>query len=336
MCWNQIKFSRVNHLPKRRERMKKIVLLLMSLAVATTCYGKEKVIVFHAGSLSVPFAEIEEAFEKAHPQYDVQREASGSRAAARKITDINKPADVMASADYKVIDNLMIPNHAKFNAQFATNEMAIAFTEKSKYADEITADNWPKIFLMEGVKVGHSDPNLDPCGYRSMLVTKLAEDYYKVPGLFDKLFGYGESYQNGEENSAKVIVRPKETDLLGLIEAGMYDYLYIYKSVAEQHNLKYLTLPEEVSLKSAKFTDQYKKAEFQINGKKPGEWITKKGAPMVYGITVAENSICPANKEGAVLFVNFVLSEQGQAIMEKNGQGVIAPAVITGDPSIIH
>ncbi|WP_321367677.1 tungstate ABC transporter substrate-binding protein WtpA [uncultured Desulfuromusa sp.] len=312
------------------------LICFLLLATASWAENKEIITIFHAGSLSVPFAEIEKAFEEQYPQYNVQREASGSRAAARKITDIKKPADVMASADYKVIDNLMIPDNAKFNAQFATNEMAIAFTGKAKYADQITAENWPQIFLKEGVKVGHSDPNMDPCGYRSMLVTKLAEDYYKMPGLFDQLFGYGDSFQNGEENSAKVIVRPKETDLLGLIEAGMYDYLYIYKSVAEQHNLKYLTLPEEVSLKSAKFADQYKKATFQINGKKPGEWITKKGGPMVYGITVAENNICPANKEGAVLFVKFVLSEQGQAIMKKNGQGVIAPAIVTGDSSILY
>ena len=316
--------------------MKNIVLILAILALATTSFAKEKIIIFHAGSLSVPFAEIEKVFEDKYPQYDVQREAAGSRACARKITDIKKPADVMASADYKVIDNLMIPNDAKFNAQFATNEMAIAFTEKSKYADQITAENWPEIFLKKGVKIGHSDPNMDPCGYRSMLVTQLAEDYYKVPGFYDQLFGYGDSYQNGEENKAKVIVRPKETDLLGLMEAGMYDYLYIYKSVAEQHHLKYLTLPEEVSLKSAKFADQYKKATFKINGKKPGEWMTKKGGPMVYGMTVAENAINPANKKGAVLFVKFVLSAQGQEIMAKNGQGVIAPAVITGDPSILN
>ncbi len=315
--------------------MKKTVFFLLLLTLATTCYAKEKIVVFHAGSLSVPFAEIEQAFEEQYPQYDVTREASGSRAAARKITDVRKPADVMASADYKVIDNLMIPNDAKFNARFATNEMAIAFTEKAQYADQITPENWPEIFLKDGVKVGHSDPNMDPCGYRSMLVTKLAEDYYNIPGLFDRLFGYGDSYQNGEENKAKVIVRPKETDLLGLIEAGMYDYLYIYKSVAEQHKLKYLTLPEEVSLKSAEFAASYRKATFQINGKKPGEWITKKGGPMVYGITVAENGTCPVNKEGAVLFVKFVLSEQGQAIMEKNGQGAIAPAVITGDAAIL-
>lgn len=316
--------------------MRHILFLLLVLFLATTSCAQDKIVIFHAGSLSVPFAEIEKAFEEKYPQYDVTREASGSRAAARKITDIKKPADVMASADYTVIDNLMIPEYAKFNAQFATNEMAIAFTEKAKYADQITADNWPEIFLKEGVKIGHSNPNMDPCGYRSMLVTKLAEDYYRMPGLFDQLLGYGDFYQNGEENKTKVIVRPKETDLLGLIEAGMYDYLYIYKSVAEQHQLRYLNLPEEISLKSAKFADQYKNATFQINGKKPGEWITKQGGPMIYGITVAESGNYPVNKKGAILFVKFVLSEQGQAIMKKNGQDVITPAIITGDAAILE
>lgn len=316
--------------------MKKTLLGLgLSVVLASALVAKEKIVVFHAGSLAVPFSQIEKEFEAMYPEYDVQREASGSRAAARKISEIGRAADVMASADYKVIDNLLIPNHAKFNAQFATNEMAIAFTPHSKYADEINSNNWPEIFLRDGVKVGHSNPNMDPCGYRSILVTKLAEDYYKVPGFYEKLFGYGQSYKVGEEDKSKVIVRPKETDLLGLIEAHAYDYLYIYKSVAEQHGLKYITLPKEVSLKDNENAKFYKTAKFDIDGKKPGTFITKTGASMVYGITVAENKKSPANKEGAIKFVNFVLSEKGQEIMKKNGQGVISPAKITGDASIL-
>ncbi len=314
----------------------KRVLLAVSL-IATMGIAKEKVVVFHAGSLSVPFGQMEKAFEAKYPQYDVLREAAGSRACARKITDIGKSADVMASAAYKVIDNLLIPDYAKFNVQFVTNEMAIAYTDRSKYATEINEKNWTEIFLREGVKVGHSNPNLDPCGYRSILVTQLAEQYYKQTGFYEKLMGYGESYANGEENRAKIIVRPKETDLLGLIEAGAYDYLYIYKSVAEQHGLKYITLPPEVSLKDKQFSDFYKNASIQISGKKPGSFITKKGAAMVYGITVVENEKkgLPRNRDGAVKFVNFVLSAEGQEIMRKNGQGIISPPVITGDAGIL-
>ncbi len=316
--------------------MKKTLLTLgLSAVLASSLIAKEKIVVFHAGSLAVPFSAVEKAFEAKYPKYDVQREASGSRAAARKISEIKRAADVMASADYKVIDNLLIPKDAKFNAQFATNEMAIAFTPHSKYADEINSENWPEIFLRDGVKVGHSNPNMDPCGYRSILVTKLAQEHYKIPNFYKTLFGYGESYKVGEENKSKVIVRPKETDLLGLIEAKAYDYLYIYKSVAEQHGLKYITLPKEVSLKDNEFAKFYKTASFKIDGKKPGMFITKKGGPMVYGITVAQNKKSPTTKEGAVKFVNFVLSAQGQEIMKQNGQGVISPAIITGDASII-
>ncbi|WP_060826103.1 tungstate ABC transporter substrate-binding protein WtpA [Sulfurospirillum cavolei] len=313
--------------------MKKVWLL--SALAASFLLAKEPIVVLHAGSLSVPFAEIEKVFEEKYPQYDVQREPSGSIAAARKVTDLGRAADVMGSADYQVIDAMLIPNNAKFNAQFATNEMVLAYTDKSKFSKEINEKNWTDIFMKEGVVVGHSNPNLDPCGYRSMLVTMLAEKYYVKPGLYQALFNYGDHYEVGEENPKKVVVRPKETDLLGLLEAGQYDYLFIYKSVADQHHLKYVTLPEAISLKSAKYDNVYSEVSFNIDGKKPGEVEKQVGAPMVYGLSIFENAKSPANKAGAVAFVNFILSPEGQAIMKKNGQDTMNPPIITGDASIL-
>jgi len=313
--------------------MKKIWLL--SALAASFLLAKEPIVVLHAGSLSVPFAEIEKVFEEKYPQYDVQREPSGSIAAARKVTDLGRAADVMGSADYQVIDAMLIPNNAKFNAQFATNEMVLAYTDKSKFSKEINEKNWTDIFMKEGVVVGHSNPNLDPCGYRSILVTMLAEKYYVKPGLYQTLFNYGDHYEVGEENPKKVVVRPKETDLLGLLEAGQYDYLFIYKSVADQHHLKYVTLPEAISLKSAKYDNVYSEVSFNIDGKKPGEVEKQVGAPMVYGLSIFENAKSPANKAGAVAFVNFILSPEGQAIMKKNGQDAMNPPIITGDASIL-
>ncbi|KFL34630.1 MULTISPECIES: tungstate ABC transporter substrate-binding protein WtpA [unclassified Sulfurospirillum] len=308
---------------------------LLSALAASFLLAKEPILVLHAGSLSVPFAEIEKVFEEKYPQYDVQREPSGSIAAARKVTDLGRAADVMGSADYQVIDSMLIPNHAKFNAQFATNEMVLAYTDKSKFAKEINEKNWTDIFLKEGVVVGHSNPNLDPCGYRALLVTMLAEKYYVKPDLYKNIFNYGDHYEVGEENPKKVIVRPKETDLLGLLEAGQYDYLFIYKSVADQHKLKYITLPEAISLKSAKYDNVYSEVSFNIDGKKPGVVEKQIGAPMVYGITLFEDAKSPVNKAGAIAFVNFVLSPEGQAIMKKNGQDALNPPLITGDASIL-
>jgi molybdate/tungstate transport system substrate-binding protein len=312
--------------------------LLLFTVLSLFAFANEKIVIFHAGSLSVPFSQIEKKFQQKYPQYTIIDEAAGSRACARKIVDLHKKADIMASADYKVIDNMLIPDYAKFNALFATNEMVIAYTPKSKYSNLINSENWTDILLKPGVKVGHSNPNLDPCGYRAVIVAKLAGIYYHKPDFFNKLFGYGKYYTPGEENTKKVIVRPKETDLLGLLEVGAFDYLFIYKSVAIQHHLKYINLPPQINLSSKKYASFYKQASFEVTGKKPGTYIVKKGAPMVYGITIVQNKKenLPQNEKGAVLFIKFLLSPEGQKIMEKNGQGVINPPIIRGDSSILN
>ncbi len=316
---------------------KQISIIIVILFSMPSSYGKEKIIIFHAGSLSVPFAEMEAVFEKEYPQYDVIRESAGSRECARKITDVGKKADIMASADYEVINNLLIPDFARFNAQFAVNEMVIAYTKHSKMAEKINKNNWPEILLTKGIKTGHSNPNIDPCGYRAIQVVKLAAKYYKMPGFYNSLMGYGESYENGEEKHKYVVVRPKETDLLALLEVGAIDYLFIYRSVAKQHNLKFITLPPEINLGQKRYSAFYKTVFFKVTGKTPGEYIVKYGVPMIYGITIIEHGTSmPLNRKGAVEFYNFVLSEKGRDIMKKNGQPPICPAIITGSTAILN
>ena len=76
-----------------------------------------EVIIFNAGSLTIPLATMEKRFEARYCGVDVLREAGGSRKCARKITDLKKPCDIMASADYTAIDQLLIPQYADWNYQ---------------------------------------------------------------------------------------------------------------------------------------------------------------------------------------------------------------------------
>ncbi len=274
-------------------------------------------IIFHAGSLTIPFRQISEAFMAANPGVQILREAAGSRTCARKITDLGKPCDVMASADYTVIDNLLIPDFADWNIAFATNEMAIMYRPDSAFADEITSGNWPEILLRRGVRYGHSDPDADPCGYRSQLTWQLAERYYRIPGL----------YRDLRRNCPPRNIRPKETDLIALLESGELDYLFIYRSIARQHNMPYVALPDEINLKSAALADVYSQVSIRISGKKPGEFVTKTGRPMVYGITVCKNA---PNRKVAEAFVAFLIGPEGRKIMQANGQPPIFPPRATG------
>jgi molybdate/tungstate transport system substrate-binding protein len=275
-------------------------------------------IIFHAGSLSIPFAAIGKAFEKKYPGVRVLREAAGSRTCARKITDLGKPCDIMASADYTVIDNLLIPEHADWNLSFATNEMAIMYRPDSRFAREINGNNWPEILLRKGVSYGHSDPDSDPCGYRTLLTWQLAEQYYRQPGLYRQLL----------DHCPPKNIRPKETDLIALLESGELDYLFIYRSICEQHHMPFVTLPDQINLKSSRYADVYRQARVRISGRKPGEWITKEGRPMIYGITICKKS---PNREAALAFIRFLISPEGRAIMAANGQPPIRPVRISGD-----
>ncbi len=97
-----------------------------------------------AGSLLQPFEEVEKAFESQHPDVDVQVEGHGSIQAIRQVTDLHRPIDVVAVADASLIPDLMFRkdpstgvNFTDSYLPFATNAMVIAFTNKSKYADEI-------------------------------------------------------------------------------------------------------------------------------------------------------------------------------------------------------
>lgn len=278
---------------------------------------KSQLIIFHAGSLSNPMKEIIAGYHEVHPEVEVLTEIGGSVECARKITELNKPCDVFVSADYKVVENLLIPKYASWNISFASNEMVIAFRKNSAFSSQINPDNWVTILADKKLRIGRSDPNSDPCGYRTVLLTQLAEQYYHKPGLSKRLL-----------LNSKRDIRPKEVDLLALLETGNVDYLYIYKSIAIQHNLKYISLPPEINLSNPDFDSLYAKASMTINGSAPGETKVQKGEAMQYSITMPLNG---KNKLLAENFVAYFLSkDQGLNVIHKHGQQLFAPLKIQG------
>ena len=270
--------------------------------------------IFHAGSLTIPFEEVTEGFNQLYPDVEVLAEGAGSATTIRKFTELQRECGVIGSADYTLIPQLMFPDYADWYIIFATNQMVIAYTEKAKYQDEINADNWHEILLRGGVEYGHSDPNADPCGYRTLMVWQLAEIYYGVPGLYQQL----------DEACPEKNVRPKEVDLIALLEAGALDYAFEYRSVAMQHDLKYLSLPEELDLSNFELADSYAQAEVEVSGAEPGTTTTLIGAPIAYGVTIPKDAPHP---ELAISFLQFLLSPEGQGIMADCGQPPIVPAI---------
>jgi len=300
--------------------------------------------VFHAGSLGVPFEELEKEFEAQHPGVDVQREAAGSAQSVRKITELGKQADILASADYNLIPAMMMPEYADWYAAFARNQIVIAYTNESKYSDEINADNWYEILQRPGVRYGFSNPNDDPCGYRTQMVTQLAEFYYDDSQIYDDLILDLTGMTVTEENETfmvhvpaseallvpdsnkTIMLRSMEVELSSALEMGEIDYFYIYRSVAVQHGFEFVELPAEIDLSSIEYTDNYKLVQVEMAN---GEVVT--GTPIVYGITIPNNA---ENPDLATEFVKLLLEEPGQQIFIENGQPPIVPAFADGKESM--
>jgi molybdate/tungstate transport system substrate-binding protein len=272
-----------------------------------------KLPIFNAGSLTVPWDAVTKEYNKIYPNVEILTEAAGSATTIRKVTELNKECGVIGSADYKIVPQLMFPDYADWYIIFASNQMVLCFTEKSKYGNEINADNWYEVLQREGVTYGRSDPDQDPCGYRTLMVWQLAEKFYNVPGIYDKLYG-----------AVGDTMRAKSVDLIALLESGDLDYAFEYDSVAKQHNLKYVSLPEKINLSSAEFESFYAQAKVSIKGAKPGETIDLVGEPILYAVTIPKNF---PNQQMAISWVEFLLSDKGIAAMEATGQSAIKPAV---------
>jgi len=302
-----------------------------------------------AGSLLIPFDELEQAFETQHPDVDVLVEGHGSIQCVRHVTELEELADVVAVADYALIPMLMYESenpesgqpYADWHLQFATNRLGIAYTAQSQHADEITADNWYEVVSRPGVLLGLSDPRFDACGYRGLMAAKLSEAYYGDDTILYDLFGKQfspaiqvETRGGGETILVPETLRPKEDSglvmrgssvrLLGLLESGDLDYAFEYESVSRQHALEFLALPPEIDLSDEARVADYGRVsvslEFQRFASVKPEFV---GGPITYGITIPSNAPHP---DLAVAFIRFLLGPEGQAIMARNQHPMIIPA----------
>jgi len=303
------------------KRLLKSLLLVAALGLIVTGCGKKQteMMIFHADSLNLPMKALIDEFEKEHPDIKVEHESGGSVHMTRLVADLRRRCDVLAAADYRVLDRIMLPEHADWQLLFARNEMVLAYTGMSKGGDEINADNWYKILLRPDTQCAHSDPNLDPSGFRTLLCWRLASGYYDFDGDLYKALDDARDPRN---------VRPDANQIIALLEAtGGVDYLFTYKSVAEQHHLQYVQFPDEINLGNPELSAHYAKAKIEIKDRK-GHTTKWDGAPIAYGLTIPKTSRAP---EAALAFVKFALSDKGAKIMTAQYQPIITPALRKGN-----
>jgi molybdate/tungstate transport system substrate-binding protein len=275
--------------------------------------------VFGAGTLDTPFTAEIHAFTKANPGVTVHSQFGASGDMVKDVTQVGQPGDMLGVADYSLIPKLMSDParpHATWYLGFVSNQITLAYTSHSKGAGQLTPANWYTVVSQPGVRIGRSNPAVDPSGYQFLQMLQLAQGYYHHPGLAAAVL----------KNSPDSSVAETETSLLAALQSGQIDYLAIYKSNALEEHLKYIALPPQVNLSDQAMAASY--AKVTINAGSLGRLTAK---PIIYGLTIPSNAPDPAL---AQKFIAFVLGPQGQAIMRANGFTVISPALASSQAKV--
>jgi molybdate/tungstate transport system substrate-binding protein len=242
-------------------------------------------------------------------------EPGSSLEIARRFTELHRTADVLLLADPEVFPQLMMPNYVHWYAVFARNRIVLAYTDRSRGAKEINRENWRQVITRPGVETGRSDPNTDPSGYRTLLTMQLAERFYHEPGLFARLLAAARN------------VRPREADQVALLQMNELDYIWTYENLAENDGLEFVKLPDEIDLGNAADSAEYARASTRVLGKKQGDTVTMRGAPILFALTIPVQAENPALAEQ---FLRYLTSSEGRGVLRSQHLDVLEHVVTQG------
>lgn len=303
--------------PMARFKVFSALLCLIAAGSGRTAGGPPgTLLVMNAASITRPMRAVLDSFS-AQSGVKYQLEPGSSLEIARRFTELHRTADVVFLADPEVFPQLMMPNYARWYAVFARNRIVLAYTDGSRGAKEITGQNWWQVITRRGVEVGRSDPNTDPSGYRTLLTMQLAERYYRQPKLFARLLAAAP-----ERN-----VRPREADQVALLQTHELDYIWTYQNLAENDGLKFVKLPDAIDLGNPADSVTYASVSTRVLGKRAGDTVTMRGAPILFAFTIPVQA---ENRALAERFVAYVISPAGRRILSSQHLDVLEHPVAYG------
>lgn len=265
--------------------------------------------VFYAGSL-VNLNEnlVGKAFA-AGTGYTYEGKAAGSLAIAAQIKSKIAMPDVVELADPGV-DSLLMGDangsYVSWYLTYARSTLVVGFDPKGRFAQrfrQVQAHHlaWYKALLQRGLRIGRTDPNLDPKGYRALFMAQLAEKVYHLNHFKRRIFG-------ADDNPSQIF--PEEV-LVARILTGQLDAGIFYLSEVRDLGIPYITLPATINLGSVRYAKLYATQHFTTAAGK-----TIAGAPIEYTITIPSTV---RNAVGAEAFVRFVLSKRIRDISAAHG-----------------
>ncbi len=304
--------------------------LAAAAAQETNCVApsNQTVIIRRAGSLTRAFQPLEKEFT-CRTGIQVNDASGGSVDMGRQITAGGQACDLYAPADYLDIDLLMKPaGYANFTIQFAHGRTVLAYSPSGLAAKKLPsitepgtnkiAAKWYQILTMPGVAIGGGNWFLDPGAYRVPMLFQLAEEFYKVPNLYNNLLEH------------LVIMGQNSGATLG----KQFDFQFTYQhsaraTAAANPDYKYVELPDDLNFSDPAKDAYYRHAIVVLPGlgtPKSAKNVPITGSRLAWGITLMKDA---PNKENAVKFLQMLLGPEGAKALKENGPDPISPALVS-------
>jgi molybdate/tungstate transport system substrate-binding protein len=219
------------------------------------------------------------------------------------------------------------PKFTNWYIQYAGTSMVVAYNPKSKYASQFKAiadgsvplKNLFTLLQTPGLKLGRTDPNVDPQGRDFIYMLELAQAYYHLPSdTVAKILG---TTDFGTASSSQIYA---ESSLDSTLQSGQLDAASAFVTQAVELHLAYVPLVPQINLCCSQYASQYKTAKVTLaNG------MTKSGSPQVIDITIIGKPT-----DAGIAFVKYTLSPAGLAKYKAGGFTVLTPTV-TGSTSSV-
>ncbi|MGH8153810.1 MAG: extracellular solute-binding protein [Rhodanobacteraceae bacterium] len=271
--------------------------------------GKPVLRVAYAGSMgTVMDGALGPAFAATH---DVRYQGigQGSYALARLLAAHQQQADVFIAITPGPVDVLKRTGLVTTAIPIASTRMVVIYSPGSRFAADFKAaadgrGRWYEVLERPGLRLGRTDPAVDPQGGNALLTLQLAARFYHRPRLLQRIAG-------PLQNPRQIFAEPS---LMARLQAGQIDAAIGYQSAARSYHLPTIELPPQIDLADSSMQAAwYAKARLTLAD---GKVLTAQ--PLVFYAAVPVDASQPALGRA---FVSFLRSARAQAVLRKYGYG---------------
>jgi molybdate/tungstate transport system substrate-binding protein len=174
----------------------------------------------------------------------VEVEAHGSATLARMVAEGQRDPDIVTVADTALFEGALSP---PWYSEFTSNAVVLAYNPHTEGGRRVAAageDRWYEPLVGGDVRLGRTDPDQDPLGYRGLFALELASRYYaEAPDLTEAVVRRDQVYP--------------ETALVSQFETGAIDAALAYRNMAVERGYEYVPLPAEVNLSDPAHVEEW-------------------------------------------------------------------------------